>query len=231
MKTKTVRFPVPTIPRNTIAFTLIELLVVIAIMAILASLVLPIGAAIKKKRIVSKSQTELQQIASAIEAYKAKLGVYPPDNPNNINLNQLYYELVGTTLNNAVYTTKDGASTIAASAVPTTFGLSVGGFVNCTQGAGSDEGTMAQTYIRELKPNQIADVSGTKVLVGSVGWPSDQPGAPLPIPPGAASGPNPWHYVHATPTNNTRSFDLWIDVIISHKTNRISNWSDKPIVL
>jgi hypothetical protein len=37
--------------------------------------------------------------------------------------------------------------------------------------------------------------------------------------------------VHATPTNNTRSFDLWIDVIISHKTNRISNWNDKPIVL
>ena len=164
MKTKTVRFPASTAARSPIAFTLIELLVVIAIMAILAGLVLPIGAAIKKKRIVSKSQTELQQIASAIEAYKAKLGVYPPDNPNNINLNQLYYELVGTTLNNAVYTTKDGASTIAASAVPTTFGLSVGGFVNCTQGAGSDEGTMAQTYIRELKPNQIADISGTKVL-------------------------------------------------------------------
>jgi len=42
---------------------------------------------------------------------------------------------------------------------------------------------------------------------------------------------NPWHYVSTNPTNNQGSFDLWMDVLWSGKTNRISNWSpDSQVV-
>jgi hypothetical protein len=41
---------------------------------------------------------------------------------------------------------------------------------------------------------------------------------------------NPWNYNSSSPTNNPREFDLWIDIPIGGKINRISNWSAKPIV-
>ena len=49
----------------------------------------------------------------------------------------------------------------------------------------------------------------------------------------AASPPhkiNPYRYNSSSPTNNPRSYDLWIDVLIGGKINRISNWSEQPIV-
>src|ERR1051325_3887861 len=84
---------------NPAAFTLIELLVVIAVIAILAALIFPITAAIKKQQQIKVAQAELNQIQTAIEGYKEKLGFYPPDNPNNPITNQLYFELLGTTNN------------------------------------------------------------------------------------------------------------------------------------
>jgi len=41
---------------------------------------------------------------------------------------------------------------------------------------------------------------------------------------------NPYRYNSSSPTNNPRSYDLWIDVLIGGKFNRISNWSEQPIV-
>ena len=222
----------PTVPRlhaRTTAFTLIELIVVISIMALLAALIIPVGGAIKKRRIISKTQVELRQIATGIEQYKAKHHVYPPDNPGNPLplLNQLYYELMGTTLNNNLYTLKDGSGSLNVTALPNAFGTAnVAGFVNCTKGAGGDEGTIAESFLKSgLKPNQYVDATngnGTpvKILVASVG---------LPVPP--ITGPNPWRYVSTNPTNNPRSYDLWVDIVIGNKTNRICNWSDKQIVL
>src|SRR5215471_8225365 len=81
------------------AFTLIELLVVIAIMAILAALIIPITGAVTRAKLRSRTRAELRSIETAIEDYKTKKGFYPPDNPNNNSyLNQLYYELSGTTI-------------------------------------------------------------------------------------------------------------------------------------
>ena len=206
---------------SSTAFTLIELLVVISIMMILAALVIPVGGIISKQRKIARTRAEMQRLVLAIENYKIKLGHYPPDNPSNLNLNQLYYELVGTTLNANTYTTKDGRATIAASAVPTTFGPTVGGFINCTKGAGSDEGTLAQNFLPGIKADNLASTNGGPyVLVASVGSGTGNPPAP-----------NPWHYVSTNPTNSPRSFDLWVDLKIGSKTNRICNWSDRPLVL
>jgi type II secretory pathway pseudopilin PulG len=77
------------------------LLVVIAVIAILASLIFPITAAVNKNKIRSRTQSELAQLETAIESYKAKLGFYPPSDTNFLAPNVLFYELRGTTFNSA----------------------------------------------------------------------------------------------------------------------------------
>ena len=98
-------------------FTLIELLVVIAIIGIIAGLVLAIAPGVGAKRKVSVAYTELRQVETAIEAYKAHYGFYPPDNPSPNNTNPLvgsplYFELAGTINKGAVCTTLDGRASI-----------------------------------------------------------------------------------------------------------------------
>jgi prepilin-type N-terminal cleavage/methylation domain-containing protein len=220
-----------------LAFTLIELLVVIAIMAVLAALIIPITGAVNRHKLRSRTRAELRSIETAIEDYKTKRGYYPPDNPNSpLPLNQLYYELSGTVYSNGVYTTLDGNATVnAATQLPGAFGKSqVNGFMNTTKGGG-DEGMAAQKYLRELKPTQVATmISGIKILVGSVGWEPNWPWQPLPTtPPNGAQKPgvNPFHYISTNPTNNPNKFDLWIDILVQGKTNRVCNWSDDVLVL
>ena len=218
------------------AFTLIELLVVIAIMAILAALIIPITGAVTRHKLRSRTRVELKSIESAIVDYKTKKGFYPPDNPKNaIFLNQLYYELSGTVLSNGVYTTLDGNASVTAAQLQDggDFGLrsKIGGFMNTMKGAG-DEGMAAQKYIRDLKPAQVGTITPPitslgpiKLLVGSVGW--DVPSS-API---QGTNLDPFRYVSTDPTNNPGKFDLWIDILVQGKTNRVCNWSDDVIVL
>jgi len=100
------------------------------------------------------------------------------------------------------------------------------------QGKAGDEGIIAENFLKAgIKPDQVATVTeshGAKVniLVGSVGWPRGQPGDLL-NQPGGDTSYNPWRYISTNPTNNPTSFDLWIDIIVDHKTNRFSNWETK----
>src|SRR5436309_1783804 len=134
--TSPTRHPSPVTRHSLHAFTLIELLTVIAIIALLAAMLFPITGAVNRAKIRSRTQAQLAQIETGIQSYKGKFGHYPPDNPDNQKLNQLYYELMGTTLNNGVYTTLDGSAKINVAALTTTFGPKVGGFVNCAKGGG-----------------------------------------------------------------------------------------------
>src|SRR5438105_6095650 len=93
------------------AFTLVEMLVVIAVIAILAAMIFPVTKAVNRNKMRSKAKAELASIKDAIDGYKVKLGHYPPDNPDDPRRNQLFYELLGTTLNNGIYTTLDGSAT------------------------------------------------------------------------------------------------------------------------
>ena len=215
---------------GTLAFTLIELLVVIAIIAILAAMIFPVAGVVTRAKIRSVARAELAQIETGIESYKIKLGHYPPDNNGLWTTNQLYYELVGTTLNNGVYKTLDGSAQINASEVSNVF-KSVSGFVNCTVGGGGDEGGSAKAFLNSLKPDQLTELdSGAKLLSGPVLWP---PGGyqPVAAPPAKVVGINTWGYNSSHPTNNPTSYDLWIDVLIGGKTNRICNWSKQPLVV
>jgi prepilin-type N-terminal cleavage/methylation domain-containing protein len=212
-----------TVPRRR-AFTLIELLVVISIIGILAGFAFGVLGGAKRQQYIKAAGAELQQVESALENYKAKYGSYPPGNAVNPMLSQLYYELVGTTNNGVNYVTLDGASTILVGSVSQAYG--VGGFINCSKGSGEDA-AIAKNFLTDLKANRtyypVTNNSygqniPTTVLITSAGGP-DPNYQPLNAP-----GLNPFRYVYPG-VNNPNSYDLWIDLSIKGKTNRISNWS------
>jgi prepilin-type N-terminal cleavage/methylation domain-containing protein len=226
----------PLAPRASRAFTLIELLVVIAVIALLAALTFPAVQGVKTSAIRTRAKGELTQMESAIERFYQKLGYYPPDNPANWALNQLYYELLGTTnvgtVAAPVYVTLDGSARITAAGLSSVFGPNVTGFVNCSRPGRSDDVPGATAFLNNLKPSQFMvitnDPSSTSCSVlgsGIDGWPTmvyiNSLGAKL----------NPWRYNSSNPHYNPKSFDLWIDVAAGSKTNRICNWSDKPLVV
>jgi len=181
---------------------------------------------VKRREYISKTQAEMAQLETAIDNYKAAYNFYPPDNTNNPAINQLYYELVGTTntLNSPLtFQTLDGSQIITSSQLNTVFGSGVGGFVNCTKSGAGEDSPAAKRFISDLKPNQ----TGTNaigpdmvtLLAGSVGGP-DQNYTPL-----AGSGLNPWRYNSSNPVNNPGAYDLYIQLVISGRTNLICNWS------
>ena len=202
-------------------------------------------------------------MATAIEIYQSKRGQYPPDNhyPNgtgNPYVNQLYYELAGTTNNNGgYYQTIDGRMSYATAAaihgiLSPSFAPSAGvsGFANSMAGGSVEEGSTVVNCLKGTwRSDQIADTMkpfSFKVLVGSVPLPSglplkqwpNLPPNPTPYPGSAQIVNSPtapwycaWRYNSSSPTNNPASYDLWIDVIIDGKTNRFSNWSRNPVIV
>ena len=212
------------------AFTLIELLVVLVIIGILAALVYSTISVINRKVKIAATRTQLQRIAAAIDAYKTRLGFYPPDNPNNPAINPLYFELLGTTNNGnsgpTNWITLDHSAQISsvdpAVNISTVFGVQ--GFLNTSPGTRSeDQAVAAIAFLDNLTPNQIGSLptnSQIKVLVCTIEWPAGTTSAPIPN-----TQLNPWCYNSSHPTNNTGSYDLWVDLVIGGKTYRVSNWS------
>jgi len=217
--------------RARTAFTLIELIVVMAIITVLAALAFTAIKGIKESATRKKVRAELARLETAIESYKAKYNFYPPDNPGRPEFNQLYFELMGTEpfVDGPVtyFRTLDGGAKIPINGVSAIFGPNVSGFANHTQG-NSDEGQPAENFFSKagLPPTLIGSYqvgsSDIRLIVCSVQRPDN-----LQIIPGLP-GVIPWCYNSSSPTNNPGSYDLWVDVIIGGKTNRISNWSDKP---
>jgi len=241
------------------AFSLIEMLVVMAVIAILASMIFPITKAVTRNRIKSRTRAEMEQVATAIEIYKTKRGHYPPDNhlrngnPNPY-VNQLYYELAGTTnwlpnphdLNEVYYQTADGRSLVDTAAIksalcPDNPASGVSGLVNTAAAGSVEEGSTVVNCLKgSLRADQLAQTpAGFKLLVGSVPLPfNPPPHPPSPPYPGSAQVDTnsttwycAWRYNSSSPTNNTSSFDLWIDIIINGKTNRFSNWSRDAVIV
>jgi prepilin-type N-terminal cleavage/methylation domain-containing protein len=208
--------PVAGAPRS--AFTLIELLVVIAIISLLAAMIFPITKAVNRRKMQAKARVELAMVESAIKLYKDKLGQYPPDNPAYPGVNPLYYELLGTTNTGTYYVTLDGGSQIKPGTISVAFGGATG-FANSTQPNGSDETRRAIQFLKELKPGnygQLTNISREpfNILTCSVAGPTTL---------------NAFCYSSSNPTNNPNSYDLWVDIMIDGKTNRICNWSAKPL--
>jgi prepilin-type N-terminal cleavage/methylation domain-containing protein len=203
------------------AFTLVELLVVIAIIGILAGFTLVGLKTIKASQYKKTASGELERLETALENYKAKYGVYPPDNKNNNPLlPQLYYELSGVTNNGSVFVTLDGSSSIAN--VSTAYG--VGGFVNCSQGSAED-GIVAKNFLSGWNAKNIGTAQSVGVpvvnLVTSVGGPDD---SYLSYLQSQSFSGNPFRYVYPG-VNNPGSYDLWVQLVINGQTNLVCNWS------
>jgi len=63
--------------QNRAGFTLIELLTVITIMALIMGLVVGAGRLARTKSLSSRTQAELEQIATVLNEYQARNGVFP----------------------------------------------------------------------------------------------------------------------------------------------------------
>jgi hypothetical protein len=169
-------------------------------------------------------------LETAIDSYKAAYNFYPPSgnkSAGNIPINPLYYELIGTTNNDATFQTLDYSSVpLTASQVNSAFGMD--GFVNCnsTNKVSSEDSPLAKSFLSGLKPQQTGTFTtngaspffNVVVLFASAGGP-DQGYQPL-----GASGLNPWRYV-SPGVNNPGGYDLWIQLVIKGQTNLICNWS------
>lgn len=209
---------------RTGGFTLIEMLVVIAIIAILAGLIVGgAGYATKQSR-VSRVQAEMHALVSSIESYHKDKGFYPPDNTNIITQPSLFYELTGTITTNGgtTFTSPLTQDNLTSGNVGTLF--NVGGFLNSSPDS---------TAIRNFDPAVAkSGGSGSFYISGNSGPTFTLFGVPVdgPFMTNSTAGKpmNPWRYVSSTPTNNTGSYDLWMDVKYGGKTNRISNWSPDP---
>ena len=233
--------------RHEQAFTLIELLVVISIIALLAGLVVGLAPQVGVRIREAKVKTELADIVTAIETYKAKFGIYPPDNydpvarTNNPVLNGLYYELTGVIVSNTGPTgyfvlPDDAQVQITSATVNQYFGRD--GFVNSAireqrrrllhhkfaEGQHAEifptTTTPGYTKLEVLAVGFSSDASGKK---GSgFQWPLNIPVAEHPVP--LNKGLNPWRYVSSNPTNNPGTFDLWAEIIVKGQKKIIGNW-------
>lgn len=212
------------------AFTLIELLTVITVIGVLAALLFPAFSAVKRHALLNHATAEMAQLETAIERYKAAYGFYPPGNANipmNPAINQLYYELTGTTnLPNGNFETLDGSSTISPADVTSFFNVS--GFMNFTKTGTGEDAPKAINFLPDLKSNQIGVVTNgsgdpANLIVSFIDWPTAA-GAQINV----QSHNNPWRYNSSSPTNNPNSYDLWLQILIKPgQTNLICNWSSK----
>lgn len=75
--------------RNRDGFTLIELLVVIAIIALLATVGLTSYRSLNRKARDGRRQSDVQDVRSALEAYKTDVGSYPPDIGTMVGTNHI----------------------------------------------------------------------------------------------------------------------------------------------
>ena len=219
--------------RRCLAFTLIELLVVISIIALLASLIVGLARNAGQSNKRNRIQAELNQVITAIEAYKAHFGHYPPDNVAPLSkivnpvINPLFYELTGVIVDetNSMFHARDRQQNISSAAVSSFF--SRDGFVN----AGTNP-KQVKSFI-DLKASQRRTISKApdpeiEVLAVSVDWPPNNPNFPPPFnayPDLPIRRVNPWRYVRTNPTNNPDSFDLWAEFVEGGKIKVICNWS------
>lgn len=209
------------------AFTLIEMLVVISIIGVLAGLTVGISKLASDKMRRSRVKAELNALTMAIDAYKAKFGVYPPDNkpdtraiPNRSIQHQLFYELTGSLLvaapGGTVFQDQMFLSQLASADLKSLFG--VGGFLNAGKAA-SD----IKNFLPQLKTNHAVafPVGPGNKQVYFLAVPVKGPATNL-DPKGVK---NPWRYNSSSPTNNPGSYDLWAEILIGGKLHVIGNWN------
>jgi hypothetical protein len=182
------------------------------------------------KKTISRAQSQLAQLETAIESFKAKQGTYPPGNgwtpADNLlrfsaATNQLYYELTGAQAAGASFTsaTRELISTATINAF-----FNVGGFMNASPDAGE-----IKNYFLSVSPADLANINTVAAPVRVFIFPAK---GPRNLKDADGRIVSPWCYdTSSTNRVNLNSYDLWVDLILRGKTNRICNWSRTPLIV
>lgn len=171
--------------------------------------------------VCAQLREQRQVLTSAIEAYKAQFGGYPPDHVvsrqplvvDPVN-NPLLYELVGV-LYNPTNKTFELQNLEAADAKYVKEFFQCEGLKNCSE---SPDKLKHFLTTHPLPASQLHDDPDV-FAVGFV--PSFDKYAPEII---WYVEVTPWRFVSSSPTNNPGRFDLWVDVKTGHKAITIGNW-------
>ncbi|MCW5559160.1 MAG: type II secretion system protein [Verrucomicrobiae bacterium] len=228
------------------AFTLIELLVVISIIAVLAGFVVGLAPMANRRMKEARIRTELAALSGAIEAYKARFGVYPPDNYNpvlkqsNPVQHSLFYELTGVLVDNQNRTIlpADDAISLNPDVFLNYFGRE--GVLNSVPripGTASDQVKLdreqkKRLMRREFKPGQYAEIFRAKsspgyvdlevLAVGFSGDASGKKGNGIPWPPAVA--PNQ----HPIPSNPGLNPWRYVSTNPTNNPGRYDLWAELP---
>ena len=195
-------------PRDR-GFTLIEMLVVIGVIAILAGLILAALPAVKGNANRKRVKMELNKIETAINSYKAKKAVFPPDNPdtNYWWRSPLFYELTGTLqLQNGNYQSlfAPGDGDLTPAQIKTAFGMD--GFLN----TGPEKDEVDNFFKAALTPSLIGQDGDVKILIAPYKGPGGEMGR--------------WYYNSSKPVHNPGEYDLWTEIEMGGKREIIGNW-------
>ncbi len=240
--------PLPPAARRGAGFTLIELLVVISIIAVLAGMLVGLAPQVTVRMKEARTRAELEKLVTAIETYRGRHGVYPPDNVMgrgsdgtpivNSVTNALFYELTGL----MVVRTKGGGYFVpvgdgdrAQTRLDPTLVLQYfnrDGFVNA-----ATTNNLRRLYHHDFKDSQHASITraptqapttapNVEVLTAPIPWPFKDARFPSPVAKPGFETVNPWRYVSSNPTNNPATFDLWAEVIIRGQRRVIGNWKN-----
>ena len=179
-----------------------------------------VEAAIPK--VLEDIRTQRAKLVSALEAYKVKFGTYPPDHivgrsPLVVDAvtNTLLYELAGVTLDSTNNTLTVGRLERADAGFVKGF-FHCDGFTNC---AASEDKLERFLPVADLTVLQLHDDPD----VYSLGFPlySEE----IDLKAMYQMQVSSWRYVSTSPTNNPKTYDLWIELKASNRTMIIGNWN------
>lgn len=112
-------------------FSLVELLVVIAVIGILAAISFPIFGNVKNSAMITKSLSNLRQIATAMQVYSSdNNGLYPPG--YRPSPETLWYQEIEKYLNFKTYSDNDGGNIFISPFVMEDLSIGGGGYTACT---------------------------------------------------------------------------------------------------
>jgi type II secretory pathway pseudopilin PulG len=199
--------------RRSSGFTVIELLVVFSIIAVLAGLLVYLLPSITEKKVRGRVRAELTVLELAINAYKAKYGFYPQDNPSDPAQSPLFYELTGTERKDAsgLITFRDRDNVVLDTNTIGTY-FKTSGFINTTDTDAKERRNYGESFKTNTSYRAIDGSPGVQLLM---------------VPYKGPNGDfNPWNYNSSTPQHHPEGFDLWATVVVGGKTITIGNWRD-----
>ena len=222
---------------RTSGFTLVELLTVISIIALMAGIAVSVGGLAKTKSRQARMNSEHQKLVTAIDAYKAEMGFYPPDHADLAilssitatnrtrlaGMNPLFYELSGAIFDNIkfVVANKEDTEAITPADLLAAFGA---------KGISNSARQKRDIPYKGLsfKPSEYREVDGYASSVQILMAPVDGPNNALfKRKGGTPGGISAWLYDCSSPyRHNPDTYDLWCEYTLGNKTVTVGNWKE-----